>query len=300
MQRALTGQWVRAMEYDLVLPDGSRRQVIANAVPLLDDLGQPRGAVGSLMDLTELKQAQEALRRAHDELEERVRERTEILRITVGQLQEEIEVRRRAEAELTKQSELVQDLYNRAPCGYHSLDPEGWIVRINDTELDWLGYSREELVKRMHFEDLLAEESQPAFRENFRELLATGSVHDLEYTLKRKDGTVFPVLLNATVVTDKTGRFSPDPVHGLRYHRTPADGAEPAGIGRAAALSGQPASDRPGTGTQTPGRGTARRAGARPFDPETFPGGHRPATAAGAGRGAAPARGAAGVHQPRD
>ncbi len=79
------------MEYDLVLPDGSRRQVIANAVPLLDDQGQPRGAVGAMMDLTELKQAQEALRRAHDELEERVRERTEILRITVGQLQEEVE-----------------------------------------------------------------------------------------------------------------------------------------------------------------------------------------------------------------
>ena len=207
MQRALTGEWVRAMEFDLVLPDGSSRHVITNAVPLLDDLGQPRGAVGALMDLTELKQAQEALRRAHDELEERVRERTDILRITVSQLQEEVHERRRAEAELTRQSELVQDLYNRAPCGYHSLDPDGWIVRINDTELDWLGYSREELVGRVHFEDLLAEESREAFRRNFKEFLTTGTVRDVEYTLKRKDGTVFPVLLNATAVTDKAGNY---------------------------------------------------------------------------------------------
>ena len=207
MHRALTGQWIRAMEFDLVLPDGNSRHVITNAVPLLDDLGQPRGAVGALMDLTELKQAQEAQRRAHDELEERVRERTDILRITVSQLQEEVNERRRAEAELTRQSELVQDLYNRAPCGYHSLDADGWIVRINDTELDWLGYSREELVGRAHFEDLLTEESREVFRKNFKELLTTGVGRDLEYNLTRKNGTVFPVLLNATAVTEQNGRF---------------------------------------------------------------------------------------------
>jgi PAS domain S-box-containing protein len=207
MQRALRGEWVRDLEYDLVRADGSSRHVLANAVPLLDDSGQPRGAVGGILDLTELKEAQEALRQAHADLEVRVQERTEVLRITVNQLQEEIEVRRRAEAELIKQTELVEDLYNRAPCGYHSLDREGWIIRMNDTELDWLGYKKEELLKRVHFEDLLAEESQPAFRESFRELLRTGLVRDREYILRRKDGTEFPVLLNATVVHDESGNF---------------------------------------------------------------------------------------------
>jgi hypothetical protein len=33
----------------------------------------------------------------------------------------------------------IHDLYNRAPCGYHSLDTHGTFVRINDTELSWLG-----------------------------------------------------------------------------------------------------------------------------------------------------------------
>ncbi len=207
MQRALAGQWVHDLEYDLVLADGSSRHVIANAVPLLDDAGQPRGAVGAFLDLTEQKKAQEILSRAHDELEERVRERTEVLRITVAQLQEEVAERQRAEAELTKQSELVQDLYNRAPCGYHSLDAEGWIVRINDTELDWLGYSREEVVGQKHFEDILTADSQVAFHRNFKDLLTRGRLQDLEYELIRKDGTVFPVLLNATVVTDEDGNF---------------------------------------------------------------------------------------------
>jgi len=30
----------------------------------------------------------------------------------------------------------VQDLYEHAPCGYHSLDSDGRVVRINRTELE--------------------------------------------------------------------------------------------------------------------------------------------------------------------
>ena len=99
-------------------------------------------------DITDRKQAEEALRRAHDELEDQVQKRTKDLQFTVTQLQKEVLERLRAEAKLTKQSKLVQDLYNRAPCGYHSLDPEGTFVQINDTELTWLGYTREEVVGR--------------------------------------------------------------------------------------------------------------------------------------------------------
>ena len=207
MQRALAGQRVHDLEYDLILPDGRIRHISANAVPLLDLAGRPQGAVGVFMDLTERKQAHEALRRAHDELEDRVRKRTKDLQFTVTQLQEEVLERQRAEAELTKQTKLVYDLYNEAPCGYHSLDPEGKFVQINDTELIWLGYSREEVVGRMSFADLLTAESQQRFRQNFPGFVERGEVYDLEYQMIRKDGTVFPVLLSATAVRDEAGNF---------------------------------------------------------------------------------------------
>ena len=158
-------------------------------------------------DITERKQAEAALRRAHDELEDQVRQRTKDLQFTVTQLQEEVLERLRAEAKLTKQSKLVQDLYNRAPCGYHSLDPEGKFVQINDTELIWLGYSREEVVGRMSFADLLTAESQQRFRQNFPGFVERGEVYDLEYQMIRQDGTVFPVLLSATAVRDEAGNF---------------------------------------------------------------------------------------------
>jgi len=40
---------------------------------------------------------------------------------------------------LRQQTERIQDLYDKAPCGYHSVDAQGLIVEMNDTELRWLG-----------------------------------------------------------------------------------------------------------------------------------------------------------------
>jgi PAS domain S-box-containing protein len=443
VQRATAGQMVRNFEYDLVLEDGSVRFLSANAVPLLDEAGRPRGAVAAFMDLTERQQAEEALReshkrivdilesisdgffscdqelvvtyfnraaarilgrdcsevlgkklfdafpeargsvfeekfgealrggkimafetyfepesyrnwydvrafpyeeglsvyfqvtterkraeealqRAYDELEQRVRERTAELRVANEQLWQEIQVRQKAEAALEterqrlfavlehmpayvvllapdytipyanrefiqrfgepgpkrchellfsreqpcehcltfealhtatpiiwewtgpdghvyqihdypftdvdgsplvlemglditarKQAEealarhtaLVQDLYNNAPCGYHSLDRDGRIVQINDTELAWLGYTRDEVLGRLQFSELLTADSRDVFRENFPTFKERGWVRDLEYELVRKDGAVMPVLLSATVVTDEAGNY---------------------------------------------------------------------------------------------
>jgi PAS domain S-box-containing protein len=59
-------------------------------------------------DDTARKQAEEALQRAHDELEQRVKERTTELRDTVAQLIEEVQERQRAEASLRKQAQLLE------------------------------------------------------------------------------------------------------------------------------------------------------------------------------------------------
>jgi PAS domain S-box-containing protein len=50
----------------------------------------------------------------------------------------DITERRIAEIQLRNYAEEISDLYNNAPCGYHSLGPDGSFLRINDTELKWL------------------------------------------------------------------------------------------------------------------------------------------------------------------
>ncbi|MEL7563146.1 ATP-binding protein [Dehalogenimonas sp. 4OHTPN] len=101
----------------------------------------------------------------------------------------------------------LEDLYNAAPCGYHSLDAEGRFTRINDTELRWLGYRREEVVGVKRFPDLLAPESVEVFKQNFPRFKESGAVKDLEFDLVRRDGSILPVLLSATAVRNDRGEY---------------------------------------------------------------------------------------------
>ena len=115
--------------------------------------------------------------------------------------------RRKAMNDLQRSSAEISDLYNRAPCGYHSIDPNGNIAAINDTELAWLGYEREELIGSKPFAELIASDGLNFFRDAHARLLQTGSVKDLEYELRRKDGSTFPVIVNSTAVYDGKGQF---------------------------------------------------------------------------------------------
>jgi PAS domain S-box-containing protein len=120
---------------------------------------------------------------------------------------QDVTERRLAEDQLRRSADEIHDLYNNAPCGYHSLDKEGSIVRINHTELSWLGYSSVEVVGRKKFSDFLTPESREAFQSRFSALKSEGVIQDLEYDMIRKDGTILPVLLSATVVLDNSGNY---------------------------------------------------------------------------------------------
>lgn len=64
IQRACRGEVVSDETLDIIRPDGKVITVVSNASPLLDDKGQPRGAVGAFLDITPLKVADDALRRS--------------------------------------------------------------------------------------------------------------------------------------------------------------------------------------------------------------------------------------------
>ncbi|CAK0739697.1 polar amino acid transport system substrate-binding protein [Gammaproteobacteria bacterium] len=121
-------------------------------------------------------------------------------------VQETLEHRHTEEA-LRRYASEMADLYEKAPVGYHSLDAEGIFVRINDTELGWLGYAREELLWRKRFQDLLTPESALAFQREFPKFKECGYVKDLEFEMVRKDGNLLVVLLSATVVRGETGAY---------------------------------------------------------------------------------------------
>ncbi len=104
---------------------------------------------------------------------------------------------RQAEEQLRRHAEEVASLYHDAPCGYHTLDRSGIVTNINDTQLDWLGLTREAVVGKP-FADLLAARSRPRFLDAFNKLDAEPWPAALEVDLLRADGSVLPVLVSAS------------------------------------------------------------------------------------------------------
>lgn len=157
----------QCFERSVVNQDRSARHVVAHYIPD----GQPgsvRGVFVLLYDITELKAAEQQIQHQADELD---------------------------------------DLYNHAPCGYHSLDERGIIQKINDTELAWLGYDREELVGQRKITEFLTPSSVDTFKQNFPKIRTGEVIRELPLELIRKNGSAFPVLLSASAVLDEAGRF---------------------------------------------------------------------------------------------
>lgn len=99
------------------------------------------------------------------------------------------------------------DLYENAPWGFHALDLNGVFAHVNQTELHWLGYGYEEMVGRMQLSDILTFEGRQTFEQNFQRLKTAGAIHDLEFDVVRKDGTLLPVLMSTTSVLDHEGKY---------------------------------------------------------------------------------------------
>ena len=119
----------------------------------------------------------------------------------------DITERKRAEESLQQSSEEIKDLYNNAPCGYHSLDKDGIICQINNTELKWLGYTRDEVIGKMAWTDLVGVESVKLYKKRFPQLMEMGRLRDIECEMIRKDGTTFFGIINATAIYDSKGDF---------------------------------------------------------------------------------------------
>jgi PAS domain S-box-containing protein len=67
---ARSGEVLRDAEFEILRADGEAIQILCSAAPLLDGHGKPRGAVAALLDISERKATENALRRANEALEQ--------------------------------------------------------------------------------------------------------------------------------------------------------------------------------------------------------------------------------------
>ena len=110
---------------------------------------------------------------------------------------------RRAEQRLRKSEEQLSDFFQNANVGLHFVDADGIVLRVNQAELDMLGYTSEEYVGH-HIAEFHADADTIA---DIRRRLAAGEVlQRYPARMRCKDGSIRDVLLNSTVQWED-GRF---------------------------------------------------------------------------------------------
>ena len=95
--------------------------------------------------------------------------------------------------------ESTEDLYERAPCGYLSLLPDGVIGRVNSTFAEWTGFEKSALVGVRRFVDLLTVGGRIYYETHFHPLLCMqGQVREIAFDVTCANGDRMPVLVNAS------------------------------------------------------------------------------------------------------
>ncbi len=108
-----------------------------------------------------------------------------------------------AEETLRQSLAEFKDLFDHAPVGYHEVDAEGRLVRINQTELDMLGYTREELLGQFVWK--ISAEEAVSRNALVAKLSGEPPPRVFQRLLRRKDGSVFPALIEDQLVRRADG-----------------------------------------------------------------------------------------------
>jgi len=180
---------VTALEKRYVRKDGRAVWALISRNTVDGADGKPEYTIGQIVDITQQKIAEAALKSAHGELEIRIEERTRNLK--------EQEARYRTIVVSAADAIFVTDIDS---------DYTGRIVDVNKTACTNLGYSREELIT-MSVPDIEVGLGQAAREENY-DRLEHGQVVTLHGTHRRKDGTSFPVSVRNSVVELGGAKYS--------------------------------------------------------------------------------------------
>ena len=103
--------------------------------------------------------------------------------------------------------ESAEEVLDNAPCGFVSTLPDGTIVSVNRTFLDWTGLERDDLLAGQKFQDLLIIPGEKSYETVFLPLLLTrGFVNEIACHISCGNRGPLPVLVNSSVKNDAAGR----------------------------------------------------------------------------------------------
>ncbi len=171
--------------------DGAFRWHIIHNSPLKRD-GKIVAWLGTAIDIDDMRQAQETMRRVNEELERRVVERTRDLA--------------EANHRLRASEENLRALFRKAPVPMHSLDALRCIVDVNERWLELFGYRREEVIGR-RMSEFHAPGQEGLHDARWQAMLRAATLRDIERRFVKKSGEVFDALVSVYLEQDAEGNF---------------------------------------------------------------------------------------------
>ena len=180
-------------------------------------------ALAFINDITQRKETEQAIVQLNAHLEEKVKEGTQSLALTVEQLSAQIKETERKDNELERVNTFLNNIWNHAGAMIMVCDKNGLIQFLNPAAEKALGYNAEDIVSS-HTLDLfhdaeelevragmLSAETGKNIRPDFHvlaTLTALGRSNDLEIHYVRQDGSTFYVSLDITPLRDSHGEVS--------------------------------------------------------------------------------------------
>ncbi|MEI6294375.1 MAG: PAS domain S-box protein, partial [Methanomicrobiales archaeon] len=159
------------------------------------------GFLVQIQDITERKRAEEALLKNTEELHAS----NEELTATDEELRQTIDELGRTELALRSLSTYNRSLIEAGMDPLVTINPDGKIADVNTSTEKVTGYSRKELIGT-DFSDYFTEPEKA--KEGYLQVFAAGTVRDYPLSIKNRDGHITPVLYNASVYRDETGKVS--------------------------------------------------------------------------------------------
>jgi len=191
-------------EYRMLTRDGRIVWIRDDARIVKDADGRPLYLQGVMYDITERKKAEEGLRKAHEELETRVRQRTAELAKAVKRLQKEIAERKHAEETLRQAEQRFRTIFENTVVGLYRTTPDGRILLANPALVKMMGYRSFKELAKLNLEKGGFDSSTP--RSIFKQRIEKeGKVIGLESVWIRRDGTKLFVSESAFAVGDEKG-----------------------------------------------------------------------------------------------
>jgi len=217
---------IQVYEAQVQCADGNTRDFIFNKATFTDASGKVKGLVGVMLDITERKRADEALQKAHDELELRVEQRTAELARANEELLKEIAERKRTEQSLRESESLYQSLVDVLPQNVYRTDLQGRVTFGNRAYLAGLGVGLDECLGKTAF-DLFPKELAEKYTADDKRVIETGEVlKTVEKHRQRSTGKMLYVQTVRAPVRDPGGTIIG--VEGIFWDITESRSAEKA------------------------------------------------------------------------